>query len=153
MSIFTKRKVYLDHASTTPLDKDVLSAMSPYFKDNFYNPSSIYNEGRETSSSVENSRKIVARYISCKPDNIIFTGSGTESDNMAILGVYEAYKGKLVPHFISSTIEHPAILESLKEVERRGAEVSYIQPEENGIVSIEKVEKEIKENTILISII
>ena len=153
MFMFSKKNTYLDHASTTPLDKDVLYAMSQYFTNKFYNPSSIYNEGREISSVVEDCRSKVARYVACKADNIIFTGSGTESDNMAILGVYEAYKKDIIPHFISSTIEHPAVIESLKEVERRGGEVTYIIPEEDGIISIDKVSKSIKSNTVLISII
>jgi len=153
MSIFSKRKIYLDHASTTPLNKKVLSFMNQYFSKDFFNPSSVYNEGRHVSKILEESRTSVARYIACKSDDIIFTGSGTESDNMAILGVYEAYRKKIVPHFISSTIEHPAVIETLKEVERRGGEVTYIVPEEDGIVSIKKIAKEIKDTTVLISII
>lgn len=151
--MFSKKDIYLDHASTTPVDKRVFSAMAPFFSNSFYNPSSIYNEGRENNRIIEECRTIIARYISCKSDDIIFTGSGTESDNMAILGVYEAYKEEITPHVITSTIEHPAVLESCKEVERRGGEVTYIRPDEEGVISPEEVVREIRDNTVLISII
>jgi len=150
--MFSKKNIYLDHASTTPMSKKVVSEMKPYFSNMFYNPSSLYNEGREIASILEDCRSIIARYISCKPDNIIFTASGTESDNLAILGVYEAYKDNN-PHFITSTIEHPAVLESFKEIERRGGNVSYVSPEKDGVVSVDKVGQEITKNTVLISII
>jgi cysteine desulfurase len=152
MFMFSKKNIYLDYASTTPVDKKVVSEMKPYFSDMFYNPSSLYNEGREVMNVLEECRRKIAKYFSCKPDDITFTGSGTESDNLAILGVYEAYKD-INPHFITSTIEHPAVLESFKEIDKRGGVVSYISPEEDGVISLNKISDSIKENTVLISII
>ena len=143
--------VYFDNAATTKLDEEVLETMMPYLKENYGNASSIYKLGREAKKAVEESREKIAKILNCKPNEIYFTAGGSESDNTAIKGIARANKKK-GNHIITSKIEHPAVLETCKELEKEGFEVSYISVDENGIVDLEELKSKIKETTILITI-
>lgn len=143
--------VYFDNAATTKLDEKVLESMMPYLKENYGNASSIYKLAREARKAVEESREKIAKIINCKPSEIYFTASGSESDNTAIKGIARNYKNK-GNHIITSKIEHPAVLESCKELENEGFEVTYISVDENGIVNLEELKNAIKPTTILITV-
>ncbi len=143
--------IYLDYASTTPIDKEILKGMLPYFDKKYSNPSSMYESGRLAKNIIEESRKKIAKVINSKPDEIIFTGSGTESDNLAMLGIAKAYKDR-GNHIIISAIEHKAILESAKSLEKNGFEISILEVDKNGVIDINKCLSMIKKETILISI-
>lgn len=145
------KRIYLDHAATTPLDEKVLEAMLPYLKEYYGNSSSIYQEGRECRRAIEEAREKVARAIHCEPHEIYFTASGSEGDNTAIRGIAKAYQQK-GNHIITSQIEHPAVLETCKELEHEGFEVSYIHVNEKGIVDIDELKRCIRPTTILISV-
>ncbi len=144
-------RVYLDHSATTATDPKVLEKMLPYFSEVFGNASSQHTHGIDSAKAVENARMQVAKALSASPNEIYFTSGGTESDNMAIRGVVEAYKQK-GNHVITSAIEHHAVLETCKMLEKQGVEVTYLLPDSDGIISAEKVENAIKDNTILVSI-
>ncbi len=147
----TKMKIYLDYNATTPIDKEVVQAMQPYLSNYFGNPSSSHSFGIETKKAVENARKQVATLINCKPHEIIFTSGGSESNNYAIKGVAYAYENR-GNHIITSTIEHPAVVEVCKYLERKGFRISYIPVDEHGTINLEKLEKAITKQTILITI-
>lgn len=143
--------IYLDHAATTPMDPRIFEAMKPYFMEKFGNPSSIYQTGQIAKNAIEKARLEVAQLLGAQPEEIIFTGGGTESDNLAIFGVARAnkHKGK---HIITSKIEHHAILHPCEELEKEGFEVTYIPVEPNGIVDPLKVKEAMRDDTILVSI-
>lgn len=143
------KPIYLDHASTTPVDKRVVKAMQPYFNKIYANPSSLHDLGRKAKAAVEEARAIIARLLHAKPEEIIFTSGGTESNNLALQGVALA-KGK--GHIITSQIEHPSVLETCKYLEKNGFIVTYLPPDKWGLISAQKVEKSIRKDTILISI-
>ena len=143
--------IYLDNNATTKTDEEVVKAMLPYLSDNYGNPSSIYRLGRDNKKAIEDSREKVARLLNCDPNEIYFTSGGSESDNTAIRGIAYSYKNK-GNHIITSKIEHPAVLETCKQLEKEGFEVTYINVDENGIVNIEELNKAIKPTTILITI-
>ncbi|MGN1269310.1 MAG: cysteine desulfurase NifS [Clostridia bacterium] len=143
--------VYFDNAATTRLDDEVLKEILPYLKENYGNASSIYKLGRESRKAIEEAREKVAKVLNCKPSEIYFTAGGSESDNTAIKGIAHSYKNK-GNHIITSKIEHPAVLETCKELEQEGFEVSYISVNENGIINLEELQNAIKPNTILISV-
>jgi cysteine desulfurase len=157
-----KHIVYMDYAATTPVDPRVLKAMLPYFSEKFGNTMSLYDLGQEAKAALEESREVVADLIRAKPDEIIFTASATESNNLALKGVALARrslgeggfanknKGR---HIIISQIEHPCVMESAKWLESQGFEVTRIKVDKYGQVSPEDVKKAIKKNTILVSII
>lgn len=154
--MFKKRNIYLDHAGATPIDKEVLKTMAYYERGFFANPSAIHKEGVVVRNIIEESRNKIAKLINAHPDEIIFTGSGTESDALAILGVVRGWeidnKGK-IPHIITTKIEHPAILENCRLLENfKEAEVTYISVDKNGVIDLEELEESLKENTILVSI-
>lgn len=142
---------YFDNAATTKVKKEVLEEMLPYFTEIYGNPSSMYTKGRKTRKAVEKSRTKVANLINCNTNEIYFTGCGTESDNMAIKGV--AYgnwrKGK---HIITSKIEHPAVLNTCKNLQKHGFDVSYLDVDENGFINLDELKNTIRNDTILISI-
>ncbi|MBU8891585.1 MAG: selenide, water dikinase SelD [Bacteroidales bacterium] len=144
-------KIYLDYNATTPIDKEVAQAMQPYLADYFGNPSSSHSFGIETKKAVENARKQVANLINCKPNEIIFTSGGSESNNYAIKGIAYAYENR-GNHIITSTIEHPAVIEVCKYLERKGFRISYIPVDEKGVIDINKLEKSITKQTILITV-
>lgn len=143
--------IYLDNNATTKTDEEVVKAMMPYLLDNYGNPSSIYKIGRENKRKVEDSREKIAKILNCEPNEIYFTSGGSESDNTAIRGIAYSYKNK-GNHIITSKIEHPAVLETCKQLEKEGFEVSYIGTDKNGIVDLEELKKEIKKTTTLITI-
>ena len=145
------RKVYLDYAGTTPTDPEVIKAMQPYFFDKFGNASSIHTFGQEARKAVEDSRQTIADFIGAKPEEIVFTCGGTESDNFAIFGVAEVLQKK-GNHIISSNIEHHAIVEPCKVLENKGFKVNYIKVDKDGLLDPEDVKKAITDKTILISI-
>jgi cysteine desulfurase len=145
------RRVYLDHNATTPVHPEVLKAMLPYYKDKFGNASSIHDFGREVKVALEDSREKVAKLIHASPNEIYFTSGGTESDNLAIKGTAFANrkKGK---HIITSKIEHHAILESCKFLEKEGFEVKYLPVDKYGFIDPDDLKKAIRKDTILVSL-
>jgi cysteine desulfurase len=189
------RKIYLDYAATSPTKPEVLEAMEPYFLKKFGNPSSLHSFGQEARAAVDKAREQIAQFLNCKPEEIIFTSGGTESDNLALRGVvyarwchentlsisparklrsrlpsllrrsvgdparsgcatvFLATSSLLPPHIITSAIEHHAVLHTCQDLEKQGlAEVTYLPVDKFGRVSVEDVRKEIKENTVLVSI-
>ena len=142
---------YFDNSATTRTDDEVLKEMLPYFSENYGNPSSIYKLGRTNRRAVEIAREQVAKVINADPNEIYFTAGGSESDNTAIRGIAYAYKQK-GNHIITSKIEHPAVLETCKQLEKEGFEVSYIGVDENGIINLEELKSEIRETTTLITV-
>src|SRR5512137_1746696 len=145
------KKIYLDNAATTPTDTRVLEAMLPFFTEVYGNPSSLHAFGQEAKHTIEDARYTVASFIGAKPEEIIFTGGGTESNNCAIKGIAYARRDK-GNHIITSRIEHHAILEPCHFLEKQGFEITCIPVDKNGIVDSADVKKAITEKTILISI-
>lgn len=143
--------IYFDHAATTPVKKEVLEEMMPYFSINYGNASSMYSIGRRSRKAVDIARKKVAKVIGCDSKEVYFTSCGSESDNLAIKGVAKANKEK-GKHIITSKIEHPAVLNTCKTLEKEGFEVTYLNVDENGFVDLEELKNSIREDTILISI-
>lgn len=144
--------IYLDYQSTTPVDKRVLEKMLPYFSEKFANVHSNHFFGEEVKDDVENARHEIAVTINAEDKEIIFTSGATESNNIALKGIFNYYKNKK-NHIISSTIEHKCVLESLKYLETNcNAEITLIDPDKNGIISPDKIEAAIKPNTLMISI-
>ncbi len=144
-------RIYLDYAATTPADPEVIKAMQPYFFEKFGNPSSIHSFGQEAKKALEESRETVASFLGAKPEEIVFTSGGTESDNFAIKGVAFARKAK-GDHIITSAIEHHAVLEPCKSLEKMGFKVAYVKVDKCGLVNPEDIKKAITDKTILISI-
>jgi cysteine desulfurase len=145
------KKIYLDYAATTPADTRVVQAMLPYFTDYFGNPSSLHSFGQETKQAVETARQKIASFIGAKPEEIIFTSGGTESDNTALIGVAHAKKNKGT-HIITTAIEHHAVLETCRFLGKEGFRVTYLNVDAQGLVDPSAVEKAISKDTILISI-
>jgi cysteine desulfurase len=144
-------RIYLDNNATTRVLPEVADAMAPYFTEFYGNASSLHSFGREARKAVEDARDKVASLISASPEEIFFTGSGTEADNQAVRGILEANK-KRGNHVISSTIEHPAVLEVCNYIEKEGAKVTRIKVNPNGIVRLEEIEKAFTDKTVLVSI-
>lgn len=145
------KQIYFDNSATTKLDTEVLKEMLPYLEENYGNPSSIYQIGRVNRKAVEEAREKIAKILNAEPNEIYFTAGGSESDNTVIRGIAYHYKEK-GNHIITSKIEHPAVLETCKQLEKEGFEVSYIGVKEDGILDLEELKKAIKPSTILISI-
>ena len=141
--------IYMDNAATTRITDSVLNAMLPYLKENYGNASAIYSLGQKSRAAIENSRIKIAEILGVKASEIYFTSSGSESDNWAIKG---SLKAKEKNHVISSKIEHPAILNSLKKIEKWGAETSLISVDGEGFVNLDEIKSSIKDSTRLISI-
>lgn len=146
-----ERTIYLDHAATTPVSDEVLNAMLPYFKENYGNPSAIYNVGTQAKKALENAREQVANALNAKPQEIYFTSGGSESDNLAIKGIARGNKSK-GNHIITSKIEHHAVLNTCKTLENEGFSVTYLNVDSNGSISLNELERAITNKTILISI-
>ena len=142
---------YFDNAATTSLNENVLKKMLPYLKENYANASSIYSFGQKSRCAIEDAREEIANIIGANPSEIYFTSCGSESDNTAIKGIARAYKSK-GNHIITSKIEHPAVLETCRSLEKEGFKISYVDVDESGIVKLDELEKLINKNTILISI-
>ncbi len=143
--------IYLDHAATTPVKREVLEAMLPYFSEKFGNPSSVYSIGRESRKALDEAREQVANAIGAQPKEIYFTSGGSESDNWALKGVAYANKSK-GNHIITSSIEHHAIHNACKYLENDGFEVTYLPVDLNGLISIDDLKEAIRPTTTLISI-
>ncbi|UCC17036.1 MAG: cysteine desulfurase NifS [Dehalococcoidales bacterium] len=150
-NIGTRGRTYLDYAATTPTHPDVITEMIPYFGNRFGNPSSIYSYGHEAKQAIEHSRRKVAELISAGEDEIIFTSGGTESDNMALKGVV-AVCGDKKNHIITTNIEHHAVLNTCRFLEKSGCIVRYLSVDKNGMVDPDDVRKSITDKTLLISI-
>ena len=142
---------YFDNAATTALDKDVLDKMMPYFSDIYYNPSSIYSASYESLNAINEARDKIAKVLNANSDEIYFTSGGTESDNLAIKGFAYANKNK-GNHIITSCIEHPAVINTCKNLEKNGFEVTYLGVDENGFINLDELKSSIKDTTILISV-
>ena len=145
------RIVYFDHAATTSVKEEVLKEMLPYFSLNYGNASSLYKIGRASKKAIEQARAKVAKTIGTKTNEIYFTSCGSESDNLAIKGISlkNISKGN---HIITSKIEHPAVLNTCKALEKKGFEITYLNVDKDGIISLGELENSINDNTILISI-
>ena len=142
---------YFDHSATTPVDKRVLDVMLPYFSVEYGNPSSLYSIGKSNKEIINISRLKIANILKAKVNEIYFTSGGSESDNMILKGIAFANRNK-GNHIITSKIEHPAVLNSCKFLEKNGFKVTYINADSNGIINLKELEKAINRNTILISI-
>jgi len=167
-----KKRIYLDNAATTKLDPRVKRAMDPYWEKIFGNPSGIYEEGRRAKEALEGARKEVASFVGASSDEIIFTSGGTESNTLAIFGVVEnvrklaslrtviegnstetKFPDVLNLHVITTKIEHKSVLTSYKELEKRGIEVTYLSPNEDGLIDPNDLKKALKPETVLVSVI
>ena len=147
-----KLPIYLDHNATTPCDPRVVDAMIPYFTNNFGNAASRNHPfGWEAEGAVDNAREQVAKLIGADPKEIIFTSGATEADNLAIKGVFEMYASK-GNHIITCNIEHKAVLDTCKHIEKEGGEVTYLKVQPDGLIDLEELEAAIKPTTILIAL-
>jgi cysteine desulfurase len=148
--------IYLDHAATTPVDPDVLSAMLPYFTQRYGNPSSFYRLGQESLAAIDDARLAAARVLGCHSAEIVFTSGATESDNVALRGVAWAKRLSTspheTPHIITTSIEHHAVLHTARALERQGFAVTYVPPDSDGIVDPDTVAAAIRPQTALISV-
>ncbi len=145
------RVIYLDHASTTPTDPEVVSAMLPWFTEQYGNPSTVYSLGLTAAQAVQNARESLAGHLGASPEEIYFTSGGTESDNWAILGAASAHhkKGR---HLVTSAIEHHAVLETVEYLEKLGYEVTRVPVDGSGLVDPDGVRKAIRPDTVLVSV-
>ena len=145
------KMIYLDNAATTKTAPEVVQAMLPYFSEYYGNPSSIYDFAGKSKEAVTKGREQIAEVLGAKKEEIYFTAGGSESDNWALKATFEAYKGK-GNHIITTKIEHHAILHTCEYLEKRGAKITYVDVDENGIVKLDELEKAITPETILISV-
>lgn len=151
-------KIYLDYAATTPVRKEVIEVMTPYWQKKFGNPSSVHSWGKEARIAVEKARKAIAKVLNCEPEEIIFTGSTTTSDNLAILGTarklqttsYKLQATKL--HLITSAVEHHGVLDVFKQLKKEGFGLTILPVDKYGIVDLKEVKKALRPETVLISI-
>ena len=141
----------MDHSATTPVAPEVLQAMLPYLSDKFGNASSLHSFGQEAKEALEESREKVAKLLAANPEEIIFTSGGTESDNLALKGIARRNKDK-GKHIITTSVEHPAILETCKKLEKEGFAVTYLPVTGEGLVDLAALEAAIRPDTILISV-
>jgi len=146
-----EKRVYFDNSATTPLDPRVAEAMLPYLSGTFGNPSSLYAEGREARQAMETARAEVAALFDAEPDEIVFTGSGTEADNLALKGVVCGRDGA-IGHVITSAVEHPAVLQTCRHLEDMCVHVTYLPVNSEGFVSPEDLERAFRPDTKLVSI-
>lgn len=147
----TMQRVYLDYNATTPVDREVLAAMLPFFSEKHGNASSIHAAGQEARAAVESARASVAALVGAKASEIVFTSGGTEADNLAIFGFVRAFRRER-KHVICSPIEHHAVLHSVEELERQGIEVSWLPVSSSGVVDPEDVRRALRSETILIAV-
>ena len=145
------RRIYLDHAATTPTHPEVVKAMLPYFTDAFGNPSSIYSCGQEARGAIEEARTKVAELIGARSEEIVFTSGGTEADNFGLKGIAYANENK-GNHIVTTPIEHHAVMEACKSLQRGGFRITYLPVDEYGLVDPQDVKKAITDKTILISV-
>ena len=146
-----KKLIYLDNAATTKTSEEVVAAMLPYFTEYYGNPSSVYEFASESKKAVSNARRTIADTLGAQENEIYFTAGGSEADNWALKATAEAYQSK-GKHIITTKIEHHAILHTAEYLEKRGFEITYIGVDENGVVKVDELEKAIRPDTILISV-
>ncbi|MCI0394532.1 MAG: cysteine desulfurase [Chloroflexi bacterium] len=148
------RRIYLDHGASTPVDPHVIEAMLPYWTEQYGNPASVHTFGRQASAGLEKARRTIAGLLNARPDEIIFTGCGSESDNLALRGVmWAARAGGRGNHLITSAIEHKAVLDTAGQLrDHFGFDLTILPVDENGQVSLEEVEAAIRPDTVLITI-
>lgn len=146
-----KQFIYMDHAATTPMDPRVKEAIDPYFVQNFGNPGGFYELGRLAKEALDDARSRVAGHLGCTPNEILFTGSGTESDNMAIFGIAKKHESK-GKHIIISAIEHHAVEYPARQLRKEGFEVSILGVDRHGKVSVNELKETLREDTILVSV-
>lgn len=146
-----KTKIYLDNAATTKTSQEVVDAMLPYFTENYGNPSSIYEIGQRSREAITTAREQIASVLGARTEEIYFTAGGSEADNWALKAAFEAYAGK-GGHIITTKIEHHAILHTCEYLEKKGAEITYLDVDENGLIDLDELQKAIRPDTILISI-
>jgi cysteine desulfurase len=148
-----KKRIYMDHAATTPVDSGIMVAMKPYFGQKYGNASSLHSFGQEAKKVLEESRTAVAKLIGSQPDEIVFTSGGTESDNLAIKGIaMNAVKRGEKGHIITSQVEHHAVLHTCEQLEKEGVKVTYLPVDKQGLVNPDDVKKAIRKETILVTI-
>jgi len=145
------KRIYLDNNATTPVHPEVLEAMMPFYKEQFGNPSSVHWAGREVSGMVESAREQVAGLLNCSPAEIVFVSCGSEGDNFAIKGTVDALQEK-GNHIITTSVEHPAVLETCQYLEKQGCDVTYLSVDQDGMLDLKELEDAINDKTILISI-
>ena len=146
-----KKLIYLDNAATTKTSEEVVAAMLPYFTEYYGNPSSVYEFASESKKAVSNARRTIAETLGAQENEIYFKAGGSEADNWALKATAEAYQSK-GKHIITTKIEHHAILHTAEYLEKRGFEITYIGVDENGVVKVDELEKAIRPDTILISV-
>ena len=144
------RRIYLDNSATTPVDPEVVEAMLPYLTSKFGNASSIHFFGQETKAAVDKARHQVAALMNARPNEIVFTSGGTESNNLAIRGLIQAQSQRSTQplHIITSTIEHSAVKNVCEDLEKSGVEVTYLPVNESGLVQVDNVKNAVRENTV-----
>jgi cysteine desulfurase len=149
-----KKPIYLDYAATTPLDRRVFNAMRPFLTASYGNPSSLYKQGREALAAINEARQDIANIINAKPQEIVFTAGGTESINLAIFGTARHYEltHQNKGHIIASSIEHPAVLESLTALKREGWKTTLVGVDDQGFIKLKELKKSILSETVLISL-
>ena len=145
------KTVYLDYAAATPIDPEVLQTMLPYWDKRYGNASSMHESGRRAKGAIDGARAAVAEVLHCEPQEIIFTGSGTESDNAALLGAARAARAR-GNHIIISAIEHKAVLESAQQLKNEGFDVSILPVDAHGTINIEKCLQLVTDKTVLVSV-
>ncbi|TAK96985.1 cysteine desulfurase [Patescibacteria group bacterium] len=152
------KRIYLDHAATTPVDPVVFAKIRPYFSEKFGNPMSVHSFGQEAMAAVDQARVQVAYFLRCQPKEIVFTSGATESNNLAIRGTLKAYQAKkenqgVIPHIITTQFEHHCVLNTCQELEKEGQiEVTYLSVYADGLVRLADVKRALKSNTILVSV-
>lgn len=146
-----KTRIYLDNAATTKTSQEVVDAMLPYFTENYGNASSIYEVGQRSKEAITTAREDIAKVLGAKTEEIYFTAGGSEADNWALKAAFEAYSKK-GNHIITTKIEHHAILHTCEYLEKKGAEITYLDVDENGLVNLDELQRAIRPETILISI-
>jgi cysteine desulfurase len=150
------KRIYLDYAATTPIDSMVLKKMMPYLDDKYGNPSSIHKFGQEANDAVDIAREKIAKFLNCKATEIIFTGSASESDNLAIRGLIKALKRKKQAgeriHIVTTKIEHKAVLETCKDLEKDGIRITYLPVGPDGLINLDDLKAEITPETDLVSV-
>lgn len=154
--MFTKREIYLDHAAATPVERSILKAMQSYFSDIYANPGGLHTQALAARNAVENARTIIAKSLAVRPQEIVFTASGSESNNLAIIGAVRAFKKKnpnIIPHVITSAIEHKAVLTVAQKLANDSQiELSIVPVTEEGIVDLKELKKLLRPETVLVSV-
>ena len=146
MRFFLKKRVFLDYASVTPLDRRVARVMQKYQRKYFANPSALYNEALFAKEKLKEARKKIGEILNAREEEIVFTSGGTEGNNLVLLGVFEKYKREsFTPHIVTSAIEHSSILETVDEIRRRGGEVTVLPVSEGGFVDPKNVSSALKQ--------